>query len=43
MVHKLSEKIHRGLWCMCMSMSIHIKDEDGWDDDEDWSDEIYNL
>ena len=21
---------------------IHIKDEDGWDDDEDWSDEIYN-
>ena len=41
MVHKLGEKIHRGLRCMCIS--IHIIDEEGWDDDEDWSDEIYEL
>ena len=40
MVHKPSEKIHRSLRCMCMS--IHIHDENGDDEEEDWSDEIYN-
>ena len=29
--------------CISIHIPIHINNEDGDDDDEDWIDEIYNL